>query len=207
MTGAESGATAIEYGLIAGLIALGIVGSLVGTRGSLNSVYGAASSGLGQSTTPDTPGLNFNPANSRTSYWAGKTVKSGPTYSSNANSEFWLTTFTDGSTASIQKYTTAPLIIEQTFEANSLYRIDTAYYNNKIDSVNAVHYDKVGGNTQYVYYSNAFDANNNPTNLKYGVYNGCCATLNNVAMTSAFQTQVANGIADMALWLANTPKP
>ncbi len=42
----ESGATAIEYGLIAGLIALGIVGALVGTRGSMQTAYSSISSGL-----------------------------------------------------------------------------------------------------------------------------------------------------------------
>ncbi len=48
----ERGATAIEYGLIAGLIALGIVGSLVGTRSSLNATYSAVSTGLGGGSSP-----------------------------------------------------------------------------------------------------------------------------------------------------------
>jgi Flp pilus assembly pilin Flp len=36
----SAGATAIEYAIIAGLIGLGLVGSLVTTRGSLSAVFG-----------------------------------------------------------------------------------------------------------------------------------------------------------------------
>lgn len=42
----SEGATAVEYGLIAALLALGIVGSLVTTKTSLQSVFGSAGSGL-----------------------------------------------------------------------------------------------------------------------------------------------------------------
>lgn len=35
----ENGATAIEYGLIAGLIALTIIGALTGTSGSVKSMW------------------------------------------------------------------------------------------------------------------------------------------------------------------------
>lgn len=45
----ERGATAVEYGLIAGLIALGIVGGLMGTRTSLNQDYGCIATSLGSS--------------------------------------------------------------------------------------------------------------------------------------------------------------
>lgn len=45
----ERGATAVEYGLIAGLIALGILGSLVTTRSSLNANFNSISSRVGAS--------------------------------------------------------------------------------------------------------------------------------------------------------------
>ena len=45
----ERGATAIEYAIIAGLIGLGLVGSLVTTRGSLSAVFGTASSRMASS--------------------------------------------------------------------------------------------------------------------------------------------------------------
>ncbi len=46
----DSGATAIEYAILAGLIGLGIVGSLVTTRGSLSSTYGTASTQMSSAT-------------------------------------------------------------------------------------------------------------------------------------------------------------
>lgn len=46
----DRGATAVEYGLIAGLIALGLLGSLVATRTSMNGSYATVSSQLGNST-------------------------------------------------------------------------------------------------------------------------------------------------------------
>ncbi len=42
----EEGATAIEYGLIAGLIAVAIVAILVAMRGPLMSIFEKAESGL-----------------------------------------------------------------------------------------------------------------------------------------------------------------
>ncbi len=68
----QSGATAIEYGLIAGLIALGIVGSLVGTKGSLNGIFNATSSGMAQATASHPK----PPASTHASYWAAKTLVS-----------------------------------------------------------------------------------------------------------------------------------
>jgi len=43
----ESGATAIEYGLIASLIAVVIIGVLTSVGGSLNTKFGAVNTGLG----------------------------------------------------------------------------------------------------------------------------------------------------------------
>ncbi len=42
----ESGATAIEYGLIAALIAVGIIGALTTLKTNLTSTFGAVSSNL-----------------------------------------------------------------------------------------------------------------------------------------------------------------
>ncbi len=50
LTRADSGATAIEYAILASLVGLGIVGSLVTTRTSLSSVFGTASSQMASST-------------------------------------------------------------------------------------------------------------------------------------------------------------
>lgn len=42
----ESGATAIEYGLIAALIAVALIGVLGGVSGSLDTMFGKVKSGL-----------------------------------------------------------------------------------------------------------------------------------------------------------------
>ena len=42
----EDGATAIEYGLIAALIAVAIIGSVTTVGGSLNDTFGEVSTGL-----------------------------------------------------------------------------------------------------------------------------------------------------------------
>ena len=43
----ESGATAIEYGLLAALIGVGIITAVQGVRGALNTTFGNVSTGLG----------------------------------------------------------------------------------------------------------------------------------------------------------------
>lgn len=48
----ESGATAIEYGLIAALLAVGIVAALTTLRGELRTTFGAVSTGLVTARTP-----------------------------------------------------------------------------------------------------------------------------------------------------------
>ncbi len=42
----ESGATAIEYGLIAAIVGVGIIVALQGLKGELNTTFGAVSTGL-----------------------------------------------------------------------------------------------------------------------------------------------------------------
>jgi pilus assembly protein Flp/PilA len=42
----ESGATAIEYGLIAALVAVGIIGALTALKGSLINTFSAVSANL-----------------------------------------------------------------------------------------------------------------------------------------------------------------
>ncbi len=58
---ATSGATAIEYALLASLIGLGIVGSLVTTKGSLSSVFGTASTNMSSATSGSAGGAAATP--------------------------------------------------------------------------------------------------------------------------------------------------
>jgi len=43
----ESGATAIEYGLIAALVGVGIIGGLTALQGELNNLFGTVVTTLG----------------------------------------------------------------------------------------------------------------------------------------------------------------
>ena len=51
----ESGATAIEYGLIAALIAVGIIVGAKAMGGSINGMFTNVDSDLGQAFEPSTP--------------------------------------------------------------------------------------------------------------------------------------------------------
>jgi len=51
----ESGATAIEYGLIAALIAVGIIAGTKAMGGSINGMFTNVDSDLGQAFEPSTP--------------------------------------------------------------------------------------------------------------------------------------------------------
>ena len=95
------GATAIEYAIIAGLIGLGLVGSLVTTRGSLRAVFGTASS---QMDSAGGAGAAFQgPGYQRQPYWSGKTLYSGyPDTQTSPGKTVKVYAYTDGS---IVRYT------------------------------------------------------------------------------------------------------
>lgn len=92
----EAGATAIEYGLIAGLVALGLIGSLVTTRGSINAIFGTASSQMGSASaagSASAPASLSAAAAQRAAYWAAKGLVSKTTSGKDT-----VYTYVDGST-------------------------------------------------------------------------------------------------------------
>ena len=98
----DHGATAIEYAIIAGLIGLGLVGSLVTTRGSLSSIFGTAGSQMasGVSGTGAAGGAGGSAPNAAVGSWANKTLVGPPTKTVyDANMTYWTFNYTDGSTA------------------------------------------------------------------------------------------------------------
>lgn len=76
----DSGATAIEYAIIAALIGIGLIASLVSTKGSLSAVFGVASSNMGSANAQSGGG---SASVAVPSYWAAKTLA---TSSKQANS-------------------------------------------------------------------------------------------------------------------------
>lgn len=94
------GATAIEYAIVAGLIGLGLIGSLVATRGSLSAVFGTTSSRVASA-----EGDSSSEAQSAVAaYWSKKTIS---TTSVDANGMRTIH-YTDGSQATIQTNRAAP---------------------------------------------------------------------------------------------------
>ena len=97
----DHGATAIEYAIIAGLIGLGLVGSLVTTRGSLSAIFGTASSQMSSGVSG--AGASGGSAGSTApaiGSWANKTLVGPPTKTVyDANMTYWTFAYTDGSQA------------------------------------------------------------------------------------------------------------
>lgn len=109
----DRGATAIEYAIIAGLIGLGLVGSLVTTRGSLSAVFGTAGSQMSSATVDGSPASGAtNPGfgsltgtsnSARAGYWQAKTLAAAPTKTVEGPKTTWSYAFTDGTTAQFSK--------------------------------------------------------------------------------------------------------
>jgi pilus assembly protein Flp/PilA len=126
----ERGATAVEYGLIAGLIALGILGSLVGTRTSLVAAFGGVSGQMGTATgapaaSPSgvTSQRTVAAANTSTRYgfWNAKTVSSKTVTNPDANSRLTSFTYSDGSYASyLVKYDASGKLVGETVNSYPL---------------------------------------------------------------------------------------
>ena len=103
---AERGATAIEYAIIAGLIGLGLVGSLVATRGSLSAIFGVAGSQMSSGTSasggasvPLHPPVAVSP---NAGAWAAKTIVSQTATNVSAAGGTYSFTFSDGSIVNYQ---------------------------------------------------------------------------------------------------------
>ncbi len=208
-----SGATAIEYGLIAGLIALGLVGTLVGTRSSLSGALNADAAAMASATSGASQGPTFNPNNARASYWQAKGIQpSQPVYGQNANTEYWTYTFQDGSQAFVTKYKNSPIVMVQTHDVATKYGAQITYYNGAISGVYEQLYSDTSfsvSSQKYTTNSDTFDANGVPTNQREcAPVNGGC-TLNSVPVTSAYKAMVATSVNDFALFLGSsvTPKP
>ena len=135
-------ATAIEYAIIAGLIGLGLVGSLVTTRGSLSSVFGTASGQMASGTSSALhPPVAASP-NAGT--WNAKTVTAQSSSNVSAAGGSYSFTYSDGGT----------VFYQNAYDANGnfageLYRITYP------------------GNYQY---QMQIDKNGNPTTLTYTEY-------------------------------------
>jgi pilus assembly protein Flp/PilA len=122
----DRGATAVEYGLIAGLIALGLVGSLVATRTSLVQDYACVATAVGSQGATACAGSGGAPASPVGSYWSAKTLSS--TTRSGAVTRF---NYSDGTVVTINKDTSSPYsnhlsIIDPANNLISYYLLDSS---------------------------------------------------------------------------------
>lgn len=105
----DRGATAIEYAIIAGLIGLGLVGSLVTTRGSLSAIFGTAgsqmASGVGSSSAPVASGPQAA-QNPLVQTWSTKTIAS-TTLDTDGTRRV---SYTDGSSLAVSRTNDAPYV-------------------------------------------------------------------------------------------------
>jgi pilus assembly protein Flp/PilA len=192
------GATAIEYGLIAGLIAIGIVGSLVATKGSLNSVFSLTAANMGSSTS------GVSPENAtRFAYWSNRAVQSSSTTKSTSRITTNLT-YKDGTT----------VYLRQDLDSNGVrtgsfgYQIDdystnmTTIYSvdqdGKIQTFEQVTYTKMPPSSlnQRLIVDGLY-SNGALTGVRTSVYAGNSSTSSSTAPpTAAYQTDIKNADID-----------
>jgi pilus assembly protein Flp/PilA len=169
----ERGATAVEYGLIAGLIALGLLTSLVGTRTSLSNAFGTAATQMGTSTgATQNGGLAVTPApqravtaastSSRAPLWNGKTLAGkAVSYGSDGMSKTTTFTYTDGAKGVYTETYGADgkVVSEQTKVSNTYDTTDTLTFN--------------------------YDANGNPTGLVWNDFYPNTSTIKVISVSNA----------------------
>jgi Flp pilus assembly pilin Flp len=109
----DSGATAIEYAVIAALIGLGLIGSLVGTRSSISAVFGVASS---QMASANTQSAGSSPAALPPSAFASKTLKASSKASNAFGGYTYQYQYSDGSSAT---FLTNPTAAAYNFQLSS----------------------------------------------------------------------------------------
>lgn len=206
----ERGATAVEYGLIAGLLALGITGSLVTTKTSFNGVFSAIAGGVGSSA--GAPAVTVTPlktvaTSTRSSYWSSKTLAASPTSTTNGAVTTKVFTFTDGTKATLKtgvggNSDTSLVISDSTnMQTNSMYTdaqarpfqfVEYLYYDAAMTSPSESHFlDNSGssmGTPPIAYEDN--NAKYNPdgsTQYRTVTYQSQISSTVNAAMASQYQ--------------------
>lgn len=136
------GAAAIEYALIGTLIGIGLIGSLLTTKSSLNGIFGVASSNL----------AGDMPVSARAGFWQSKTLSSAPAKSVNGARTTWSYTYTDGTTAVWQTGLGYSSYDSQLTVYDPATRSTTQSYFLKSGAMNFVYYlATANGNRDYDY--------------------------------------------------------
>jgi pilus assembly protein Flp/PilA len=204
----DSAATAVEYGLIAGLIAIGIVGSLVGTRTSVSNALGTTASQMGASTAatpaakPPYTGPTFNTKFARAPFWAGKALASGPTIDKSNSSYSQVTaTFTDGSQVFYTLYNDGHQQINAR-DGATLY--SWAVVTTTSGALNYAEYDHYTSSaftsSDVMLYGGNFDASGTPSSMTTVRCSGNQCSSAAGSPSSQFVNSYQNAIGDLALY-------
>ena len=188
----QDGATAIEYSLIAGLIALGIVGSLTGTKTSLNQTMSKVSSGLVQS--------DGSPAAPAVSTWASKTLTSRALGGLNQSSMYY--TYEDGSTSFQATQCDQRDMCFRMVNQDKAARVNTIVFADDNGTPNYVRietFDENGNRIKYEQSSVAPMNNGVPPVYSYTNFTasgGVVNYQNNIAPTQEFLSKVSKSLMD-----------
>lgn len=135
----DRGATAIEYALIAGLIGLGLVGSLSTTKAGLNFVFGTASSSLGTSDSATVP-TGPTSTSARAPYWSAKSLAKASTVSQSGKLKQTYYNYTDGTQVSFIVNTASNPVTYTvtTISADHLTTSTTSFNANGVETFRAI---------------------------------------------------------------------
>jgi pilus assembly protein Flp/PilA len=154
----ERGATAIEYAIIGALIGIGLVGSLIGTKTSLNAVFGVASSQMASGTKSGTSMVV--PPSANAGAWAARTLTSTTVTAQSATGKTIRYTFADGT---IVDYS-------ETFDGTGAFTGDSFVQVNGSTIIHAS-FDPTGNQT---YWQKDIMNGSNPKNQYWGYSSEAC---------------------------------
>lgn len=146
----QSGATAIEYAIIAGIIGLGLVGSLVATRGSLSGIFGTAGSSMASGVAGDA-----SASSPRAPFWGAKTLTGAPAVVTSGTNKQTVYTYTDGTQVGVLRDTSVTparlTVIVTSADRKSFQSAIFSETGQQLGRLDAMFYGPVSFNTtQYV---------------------------------------------------------
>ncbi len=202
----DSGATAVEYAIIAALIGLGLVGSLVTTRTSLSAIFGTTGTQMSSAASDAPAGVapGFTSTSPRVAFWNAKTLAREPTVATQTNGSATTSyTFTDGTTVDYYKsFNGYSSIVYRQGDTGIRYSFLAS---GPIDIGSLDTY--VPGTNNYSKQEFSYPTNNNVTTTYTNTWSGNSYVQTEAPASAAYKTATANSIEDIKIFAAGRPKP
>ena len=203
----DSGATAIEYAIIAALIGIGLIASLVSTKGSLSAVFGVASSNMGSANAQS--GGSGGASVAAPAYWAAKTLASSTKVASALDGFTYKYTYSDGTQVTFK---TQPASGTQNFLMTTLDPVSNQLRNafgNQQNELNLIEVRQFTGaqpfsqseTNSFVYNNSQTPIGTNPLSGQYStttLYTNGDETSSNSTPTAALTAYAASAQSDLA---------